>query len=118
MRLRGGVEFDAFGVAVAYHIRNAHPADWYAGAESSVWEAGSARNPVGPARGSCTCFEPEREGQTRAITPFHSIVQRLKMIGQHGDLELANATGERLGPGDDGKQHAGRRRDRPAQHRR
>jgi lambda family phage portal protein len=95
LRLRGGIEFDEFGVAIAYHIRNAHLADWYAGAESSVWE----RVPRETRWGRPVFvhgFEPEREGQTRSITPFHAIVQRLKMIGQHGDLELANATANAL----------------------
>ena len=95
LRLRGGIEFDEFGVATAFHIRNAHLADWYAGTESSTWE----RVPRETAWGRPVFvhgFEPEREGQTRAITPFASIVQRLKMIGQHGDLELANATANAL----------------------
>lgn len=94
-RLRKGIEFDDFGVAVAYHIRNAHPADTYAGLDSSVWE----RVPRETRWGRPVFvhgFEPEREGQTRSITPFHAIVQRLKMIGQHGDLELANATANAL----------------------
>lgn len=95
LRMRGGIEFDKFGVAVAYHIRNAHPADWYAGAETSVWE----RVPRETRWGRPVFvhgFEPEREGQTRSITPFHALVQRLKMIGQHGDLELANAAANAL----------------------
>lgn len=95
LRLRGGVAFDDFGVAIGYWVRNAHQADWYAGAETSSWTYVPRETRWGRpvfVHG----FEPEREGQTRSITPFHALVQRLKMIGQHADLELANATANAL----------------------
>lgn len=36
--LRGGVEIDDDGVAIAYHIRGAHQGDWYSAAKSLRWD--------------------------------------------------------------------------------
>lgn len=95
LQIRGGVEFDQDGVPVAYHVRNAHVGDWWAAAQSQSWE----RIPRETAWGRPVfihAFEPEREDQTRAITPFAALVSRLRMIGKHADLEIANATANAL----------------------
>jgi lambda family phage portal protein len=93
--LRGGIEFGDLGVAVAYHVRCAHQADYWAGLDTNTWERVPRETPWGRpvfVHG----FEPEREGQSRAMTPFAVIVQSLKMIGRHADLEIANATANAL----------------------
>ena len=93
--IRGGVEMDAMGTPVAYHVRNAHQADWWSYGKNWTWK----RVPRQTAWGRPVfvhAFEPDREGQTRAITPFASLVARLRMIGKHADHELAAAAANAL----------------------
>jgi lambda family phage portal protein len=93
--MRGGVEFDADDVPIAYHVRNAHIADRWASLQAQTWtrvprETGWGR-PI-----FIHAFEPEREDQTRAITPFAALISRLRMIGKFSDTELASATANAL----------------------
>ncbi len=81
------------GAAVAYHVRNAHVADAFLGNADAVYTW--TRIPRETAWGRPIAvhgFEPEREGQNRAMTPFAAIVESLKMVGQHRSTELSNAT--------------------------
>jgi lambda family phage portal protein len=90
-RLRGGVEFDEHGAPIAYHVRNAHPSDWFAPEASESWTRIPRETPYGRpvfVHG----FEPDREDASRAMTPFASLVSRLRMISKHADLEIASAT--------------------------
>lgn len=90
LRLRGGIEFDDDGVPVAAHVREAHPADWFAGVKTTTW----TRIPFETAWGRpifIHAYEPDREDQTRAISPFAALVSRLRMISRHADTELAAA---------------------------
>lgn len=95
-RLRGGIEFDDMGAATAYHVRNAHVADAWLGADDTFTWTRIPRETVWGRPVFVHGFEPEREGQSRAMTPFAAIMSSLKMIGQHSDLELANATANAL----------------------
>ena len=91
MTLRGGVEMDSFGAPVAYHIRNAHFGDYWAFEKAWTW----TQVPRTTAWGRPVFihgFEPEREGQTRAITPFASLIGRLRMLDKFAEAELASAT--------------------------
>jgi lambda family phage portal protein len=92
LTLRGGVEMDAvFQEPTAYHIRNAHIGDWWASMEAWTW----TRVPRTTKWGRPIFvhgFEPEREGVTRAISPFAALLTRLKMIGKFADAELASAS--------------------------
>lgn len=91
LTMRGGVEFDDEGAPVAYHVRQAHLADWWAAPLALHW----LRVPRETAEGRPVfvhAFEGDREDQTRGVSPFASLVAQLRMLGQHGDVELANAT--------------------------
>lgn len=90
-RLRGGVEYTADGEPVAYWLRNAHPADWFKYAEILKWTK-IARQTVDGRPIFIHGMEPDREDQSRAMTPFASLMSRLHMIGKFADTELANAT--------------------------
>ena len=46
---RGGVELDALGAPIGYHIRRAHQDDWYLAAEFDDLGRGAARDRLGPA---------------------------------------------------------------------
>jgi lambda family phage portal protein len=89
--LRGGISYDDDGVPTAYHVRNGHPADWFRFAQLLKWttipRATSWGRPV-----FIHAMEPDREDQSRAITPFSSLMTKLRMIGKFADAELANAT--------------------------
>ena len=90
-KLRGGIEFDDDGVPLAYHVRSNHPADFFAFAGAPRWE----RIPRATAWGRPIFvhgFEPEREDQSRSITPFAALMSRLRLIGKFADTELASAT--------------------------
>jgi lambda family phage portal protein len=88
--MRGGIEFSDIGEPLAYHVRQAHPGDWYAPQKTMTWE----RIPKATAWGRPVFihgFEAEREGQSRAISPFACLVPLLRMIARYAQLELNNA---------------------------
>jgi lambda family phage portal protein len=90
--LRGGVEYDADGAPIAYHVRNAHPGDWWQGAAlaTMTW----TRIPVRDERGRPVfihAFEPEREDQSRAVSAFAASLPALQQLGRYSDAELASA---------------------------
>lgn len=88
---RGGVEMDAdFGEPIAYWIRNAHATDWWAYGRSWSW----TRIPRATKWGRpifIHAFEPTREGQTRGMSAFASLIGRLKMLGKFRENELGAA---------------------------
>ena len=76
-------------------MRGAHPGDWWNSIEAMTW----TRVPRETRWGRPVfvhAFEPEREGQTRAISAFVSVVGLLRMIGKHRDTEIANAVANAL----------------------
>lgn len=93
--MRGGVQMDAFGAPVGYHVRNAHAGDWWAYGKNWTWSyvprETSWGRPV-----FIHGFEPEREGQTRAISPFASLVARFRMLDRFSETELASAIANAL----------------------
>jgi lambda family phage portal protein len=89
--LRGGVEFDDDGEPIAYHVRNGHPGDYYDTRPNALnWTRIPRSTPSGRPV-FIHGFEPDREDQARAITPFAALMQRMRMIGKFADTELASA---------------------------
>lgn len=89
--LRGGIEYTSSGEPIAYHVRNGHPADWFRFAQILQWtriERSTAWGRPVFIHG----FEADREDTSRAITPFASLMTRLRMISKFADTELASAT--------------------------
>lgn len=86
--LRGGVEIDEFGAAVAYWIRKAHQADWYDAANSVTWERVPRETDWGRPI-VVHHFDTEEGGQHRGgagvLTP---VVERLKMLIKYDGTEL------------------------------
>jgi lambda family phage portal protein len=89
-KLRGGIEYDDRGTPLAYHIREAHLADWFNSIKANTWERIERVTEWGRPV-FIHAFEPDREDQSRAITPFSVLLTRLRMITKAGDLELANS---------------------------
>lgn len=95
LKMRGGVEFDDDGAPVAYHVTEAHPADWFAGARTTIWTR-IPRETVWGRPIFVHAYEPDREDQTRAVSPFAALVSRLRMITKHADTEIAAAAANAL----------------------
>jgi len=93
--LRGGIEFDEAGEAMAYHIRQTHPGASYLDPRVNEWlrvpKETSWGRPVG-----VHGFESEEAEQTRGISPFAAILEAFKMIDRHGHAELQNAVANAL----------------------
>lgn len=87
-RLRGGVEIDDDGAAIAYHIRRAHQGDWWSGADSVHWDRYPRETPWGRPI-IVHDFDSDRAGQHRGgagvLTP---VLQRLKMLVKYDSTEL------------------------------
>ena len=85
---RGGVQIDASGAPIGYHIRRAHQADWYNAAESVTWDFFPRETSFGRPT-VVHMFEHHRAGQHRGgagmLTP---VLQRLKMLVRYDSSEL------------------------------
>ncbi len=89
--LRGGISYDGDGVPVAYHVRNGHPSDWFRFAQLLKWTTIERVTETGRPV-FIHAMEPDREDQSRAITPFAALMTGLRMIGKFAETELASAT--------------------------
>jgi lambda family phage portal protein len=88
MTMRGGVEIDRYGAAIAYHIRKAHAGDWFSAAESVTWE----RVPRETRWGRPIVvhdYDGDRASQHRGGAGiFTAVMQRLKMLIKYDGVEL------------------------------
>lgn len=89
--LRGGVEMDRFGAAIAYHVKTT---DYNTPLGSFVFGGKWQRIPRETKWGRTQfihIFEPFEDGQTRALTAFVSVLSRLKMLDSYQGTKLQNA---------------------------
>ena len=88
--MRGGVELDDSGVAVAYHFRGAHDASVYSDPRAREWTRIEREDDHG-----CPIvvhfFDRDRDGQTRGRSNFDTIIKALKMEDKHAEVELQAA---------------------------
>lgn len=113
--VRGGIEVDNKGKAIAYHFWTRHPNDLASGTFSSNWNTGTTdrlldewdtRNPSEkggsgasflprsvriPAEFVLHIFEPDRARQTRGVSRLHCVLTRLRDLGQFEYAELLKA---------------------------
>lgn len=86
--VRGGVEIDKYGAAIAYHIRKAHAGDWFSAGESQTWERVARETDWGRSI-VVHDYEHDRAAQHRGgagiLTP---VLQRLKMLVKYDGTEL------------------------------
>ena len=86
--LRGGVEVDKFGSAIAYHIRKAHAGDWFYAVDSLTWERVPREDRYGRPI-VVHDFDSVRAGQHRGgAGVFTPILTRLKMLIKYDSTEL------------------------------
>ena len=88
LHMRGGVEVDEYGAAVAYYIRRAHAGDWFSAAQAVTWD----RIPRETDWGRPIIvhdFEHDRASQHRGGAGiFTPILQRMKMLAKYDGTEL------------------------------
>jgi lambda family phage portal protein len=87
---RAGVEIDADGAAVAYHFRDAHPGDWYAGQQAFTWSR-YARETRWGRPVVVHYFEQGRESQHRGVGVLAPVLARMKMLARYDSVELQAA---------------------------
>ena len=89
--LRGGVEIDAYGAPVAYHIRRAHQGDWFNAADSLIWDRVPRETEFGRPV-VIHDFDADRFGQHRAPGGiFAPVLGRMRMLGKYDQVELQAA---------------------------
>jgi lambda family phage portal protein len=81
--IKMGIEFDAYGKPIAYHLYKYHPSD--------VTTAAKNESVRVPADEIVHVFLPDRISQTRGIPWTHAAVMKLKMIGGYEEAELVAA---------------------------
>ena len=88
MVMRGGVEVDEYGAAVAYHIRRAHQGDWFSAAQAVHWDRVPRETDWGRPI-IVHDYDHDRAAQHRGgagiLTP---VLQRLKMLIKYDGTEL------------------------------
>jgi lambda family phage portal protein len=86
--MRGGVEIDQWGAAIAYHIRKAHAGDWFSAAQSVTWERVQRETSWGRPI-VVHDYEGDRASQHRGGAGiFTPVLQRLKMLVKYDGVEL------------------------------
>lgn len=90
--LRGGVEVDQFGAAIAYHFRLAHPYEQFfdATAPSFEWKRVLARKNWGRLQ-VIHIFERDRASQTRAVSHMVSVLKQMRMTKKFQEIVLQSA---------------------------
>jgi lambda family phage portal protein len=88
--LRGGVELDAHGAAVAYHFRREHRAAVWGAAQAWVWDRIDRETPWGRPV-VVHHFDRARADQTRGVSRFTPIIDALKMTDKHARTEVQAA---------------------------
>lgn len=88
--IRGGVEIDDDGAAIAYHIRKAHEGDWWSCAQTMTWERIERETDFGRPI-VIHDYDSDRASQHRGVSLFAPIVQRLKMLIKYDATELQAA---------------------------
>lgn len=88
--LRGGVELDSDGAPFGYHIRSAHPGDYYIGARAAQWNYVQRETEWGRPV-VIHHFEPSRAGETRPVSPLAPVLAKFRMLNRYDMAELQAA---------------------------
>lgn len=88
--LRDGIEKDAYGADVAYHIREAHPGDLRPDARAMSWQRVPRETPYGRPVAIYAARQSRAE-QNRGITLLAPLVEKFAMRGKMERTELQSA---------------------------
>lgn len=83
-QIRGGIEYDTFGVVVAYYIHGQHPGDSWS---ISAYRKGATSTRV-DASEVIHVFRKLRAGQTRGVTDFAPVMLRTRDLDDYDDAEV------------------------------
>lgn len=86
--IRGGVEIDGDGVAVAYHIRRAHQNDWFSAADSYRWDRIERETSWGRAIIVHDYDHDQAATHRGGAGILAPVLQRLKMLIRYDGAEL------------------------------
>ncbi len=87
---RGGVEIDALGAPVGYHIRRGYPHDWYDAADSMIWDFFPRDTPWGRPI-IVHDFERDRAGQHRGTGILASVLSQFRQRARMDSVTLQAA---------------------------
>lgn len=88
--LRRGVERNALGEPLAYHIRSGHPSEFYSDAGNYTWKRVPTRKPWGRLQ-VIHIFEQLRIDQSRGVSAMVSVLKQMRMTQRFQDIVLQNA---------------------------
>lgn len=88
--MRGGVEIDAHGAALAYHFRQGHPMAPWATVDAYRWERVARETEWGRPQ-VVHFFDKHRDGQSRGVSRLTPIAEKLKMEDKYSRVELQAA---------------------------
>lgn len=86
-----GVEMDASGAPVAYHICRSHPGAFGRHAKGLEWDRVEAFGATTGRRRVLHVFERRRPGQTRGVPYLAGIIEPLKQLTRYTEAEVAAA---------------------------
>lgn len=91
-QMRAGVELDADGAAVAYHVRDAHPADWGLGFDQRqlTWTRVPRETPMGRPV-AIHHYGTLQYGQHRGVSAFAPILREARVMDRYTQAELGAA---------------------------
>lgn len=89
--VRGGIEVNEDGAAVAYHFYRRHPHDIRGLARPAPLTLESIRVPASMV---CHCYEPERVRQTRAVSRLAPVLQKIRDLSEYDASQLRVARAE------------------------
>lgn len=88
--LADGIEHDAAGAPVAYHLCRTHPGAWDRKARR-VWDRYLAFGPATGRRNVLHLFQRKRPGQSRGVPMLAPVVEPLKQLARYTEAELQAA---------------------------
>lgn len=88
--IRGGIERDAYGEPIAYHIREGHPNDVGLTIQALTWNRVERQTPWGRPIVLHT-FDHTRPEMTRGVTEFASVISTMQMLSDWNKTELESA---------------------------
>lgn len=91
-RLRGGIEISRDGIAQAYHFRQQHadPGMVPDGDDAWKWKRIARETPRGRPQ-VLHFFDKQRDGQTRGVSRYAPIIEKLRMEDHYSKVELQAA---------------------------
>lgn len=91
-RLRGGVELDAFGAPVAYHVRRGHQGDVGMFGQAWIWDRIPRFDVTGWERPKVLhVFERRRSGQHRGISRLVAALVQMRLLAKYSEAEVKAA---------------------------